>query len=114
MATLLDVPNDERLPHITNPLWYSDWVKYLGNMGLRIGNDKEAVWREGYWIASVPSKNFKNTFHSIVMKNNSVYFDPSIHKRYRTGTLLLSKKIVKYGYWLEVSDITRLKSFLTP
>ena len=114
MATLLDVPNDERLPHITSKSWYSDWRKFLDKMGLRIGNDKEQIWREGYWIASVRSKNFKNTTHAIVMKNSQVYFDPSTHKRYRTGNVLSGKKIVVHGYWLEISDITKLKSYLTP
>ncbi len=70
--------------------------------------ETKAMWRNGYWIASVKSKNFKEATHAIVMLGNEVYFDPSLGKRYKAGRSLLGKKIVLGCHYLEVVDSTKL------
>lgn len=79
-------------------------------MGLSYGTN---CWRDGYWVASVKSKNFPEPItHAIVMKGQCVVFDPSLHKKYKIGRNLLSTNLVKYGYWLEITDVSKLINYL--
>ncbi len=110
VASILEIKNDDNFYKIKEG---SGWILPLYNKleewGLRLNGDKDAIWRSGYWIASVPSKNFKEVSHAIVMKDSKVSFDPSTHKKYKTGLSLLGKDIVTFGQWIEVSDFSKLK-----
>lgn len=110
MASMLELPNKKGLPHIDKESWYSDWNELLSYFGMRLVGDHKKIWREGFWIASVPSLNFKDVRHAIIMFDTKVFFDPSTKKRYRKGTNLLKKhEMVTWGWWLEVSDVSKLK-----
>lgn len=111
VASILEMPNDNKLPNAHGGDWFGAWYEFFGKMGLAISFDRVAIWREGYWIASVKSKNFKNTSHAIVMKGDAVAFDPSTKKTHRKGTNLLGRGVVNGGYWIEVSDFTKLKEY---
>jgi hypothetical protein len=109
MASILELPNDERLPHIDSKAWWQDWWKFLSPFGLSLESDHKRIWRQGYWIAGVPSKNLgKGIQHAIVMKGHNVAFDPSTKKRYRKGRYMLGKGIVADGLYLVVDDASKL------
>lgn len=107
VASLLELPNHDRLPHITSEMWLFEWIKLLETFGMRWGSDQEAIWREGFWIGSVPSLNYPNKTHAIVMEGSCVSHDPSTKLRYETGRHLGSDT-VRWGNWLEVSDVSKL------
>lgn len=111
LASILEIKNDDSFVVIDTKNWLQPYFNVLGKMGLRLNFDKDAIWRNGYWIASVPSLNFKNTTHAIVMFGDKVAFDPNIKKKYRKGMNILGKDIVKFGYWVEVSDFGKLKKY---
>ena len=109
VASILEVNDIDSLPNPHGSNWIGSWFNALNEIGLRLGWDRDAILRDGYWIASVPSLNFKNVSHSIVMKGNKVEFDPSTKKTYRKGRVLFGKNIVTFGYWLELNDISKFK-----
>ncbi len=112
MASMLELPNDERLPHIDEIGWRSDWDKLLKTFGMTLNHDFQKIWRNGYWIASVPSLNIENGLHAIIMFDSCVAFDPSTKKCYEEGRdLFLEYKMITAGWWLEVSDVRKLKEF---
>lgn len=113
IASILEVENDDNLPNNHERGWAAYWMKFFRGIGLRLNYDRDKIWREGYWIASVPSKNFSDVYHAIVMCGDKVAFDPSTAKRYKTGRNLLGKKLVNFGYWIEVSDIGLFKKWLS-
>lgn len=104
MSYLLDVPNSDDLPndHTSHPVLA--WWSALWPFGLTIRWDATACWVNGLWIASVPSKNYPDRTHAIVMKNHNVEFDPSPHRRYHKGWSLLGKDLVVGGYSIGVHD----------
>lgn len=106
IATILQIPI-ETLPNFHSKRHFLDWIKLLSKLGIEIRYSK-SCWIEGYWIASVPSKNFKGIMHSIVMKGQEVFFDPSPKKKYKIGQNLLSERIVIGGYNFIISDIEKL------
>jgi hypothetical protein len=110
MASMLELPNDDRLPHIDKETWFFDWGKLLERFGMSLNHDFLKIWRDGYWIASLPSLNYEKTTHVIIMKDTKVEFDPSTKNRYRKGKSLLGSQKVKGGYWLEVNDVSKLKN----
>lgn len=112
LASILEIENSDKFVKIRTDDWLINYLNFFGEIGLRLNWDSKKIWREGYWIATVPSKNFKKTRHAIVMLGDRVAFDPSTHKQYRKGRNLLGKDIVSFGYWLEVSDFTKLKEYL--
>lgn len=112
IASILEVENDDKLPNSHRGDWLAPWHKYFNKQGLRLGYNAKAIWREGYWIASVPSKNYKGVTHSIVMLDSNVAFDPSTKKKYRKGRSLVGKDIARFGYWIELSDISKFKKYL--
>ena len=107
MGTLntLDDPN----PHKGN--WLSVWRKWLADFGIEVQYTK-SCWIDGYWIASVPSKNYKGKTHAIVMKGTKVWHDPSTKKRYRTNRDMLGSGLVGCGYIFIVSDFFKLTKAL--
>lgn len=112
IASILELPNDDRLPNIHGSTWYSTWQKWFGQFGLSMEYDDQRIWRESYWIASVKSKNYNDgTTHAIVMKGQEVAFDPSTKKRYRTGRQMLGGNLVMGGWWFEVIDPSLLYKF---
>jgi hypothetical protein len=111
VASILEADNDKKLPNPHGSGWINDWFKYFSEFGMCLGFDKKAIWRSGYWIASVPSLNYKKTNHAIVMLGDKVAFDPSLKKTYRKGRNLSGKNIVNFGYWIELSDFSKLKRF---
>lgn len=114
MSVLLDVPNGDHLPHgIDAEGWWTDWWKFLLNLGLMIahGNPQGPIWKEQPWIASVPSLNHEGCTHAIVMhQGGEVLFDPSPHKRYDGS--LLGKGVVIGGTWLELADVRRIDALV--
>jgi len=109
IATVLQI-HISNLPNYHSDKYFLDWMKLLATSGIEIRYG-QSCWIEGYWIASVPSKNFKGVKHSIVMKGQLVFFDPSPKKKYKIGeNLLLKHKIVDGGYTFIISDITKLKT----
>lgn len=109
MATILQLP-PEVLPNDHSPGFHSTWDAFLRQFGMDLlyGGPKDAIWVGGLWIASVKSLNFKENTHAVVMSGPQVFHDPSNKKRYRTGTMLLGKDIVRGGYHLIVDDATLL------
>lgn len=107
MSVLLQVPNGDHLPHgIDTPDWWTDWWRFLLDLGLTIAHDNAQgpIWKEQPWIASVPSLNHEGCTHAIVMhRAHEVLFDPSPHKRYEGS--LLGEGVVLGGTWLEVADV---------
>lgn len=108
MASMLELPNSTDLPHIESEMWPLEWERFLDRFGMGYGHDAKAIWRQGYWIASVPSLNFENGGHAIVMLGSEVAHDPSTKKRYETGRHLGGYDLVNWGWWLEVSDVSKL------
>lgn len=110
MASFLELPNDERLPDGYESV--TPWNEWLAQFGMGLSWDHESIWREGFWIASVKSKNYTDgTTHAIIMKGTEVAFDPSTKKRYETGVSLLSGDDVQGGWWVEVIDPSLLHRF---
>lgn len=111
MTSILGIPNSPDLPDGGDG-WIGKWYTFLYQRGLTIQYDETKIWREGFWIASVPSKNFEKCTHSIIMLGQEVYFDPSPKDTYKTGENLLGKNIVLGGWWLEINNIYKLESQL--
>lgn len=109
MATLLELPI-EVLPNDHSDYHFVVWSTFLGQFGLELTyhGEKGPIWHDFPWIASVPSINFENTSHVIIVDRDKVLFDPSTKKIYKKGTKLLGKKIVTGGYTLVVSDPSKL------
>lgn len=108
MSYLLCIPNSDDLPndHTTHPVLA--WWSLLWDLGLTIRWDATACWVSGLWIASVPSKNYPDRTHAIVMRDHKVEFDPSPLRRYHKGWSLLGKDVVIGGYSLYVHEPRRL------
>lgn len=111
ITSILNIPNNPKLPNCDNFYWFSEWYNILANIGLALHYEQIACWRSGYWIASVPSKNFPGTSHAIVMLGSSVFHDPSPREKYQTGDDLLGRNIVYGGYYLEVTDSSKLHKY---
>lgn len=107
MSYLFGVPNSEDLPN-DHTLAYLGWAEFLHPFGLSIEWQPKSCWKSGLWIASVPSKNFKNRSHAIVMKHDKVEFDPSPFRRYHRGYSLLGTNLVSGGYCIIATDPARL------
>jgi hypothetical protein len=120
LSVLLDVPNGDHLPTLLPDLEDAErWLRYWGTLRLFLatcgltlahGQPKGPIWKHQPWMASVPSKNFEGSTHSIVMHHGGiVLFDPSPRTpRYDTGLNLLGEDVVLGGSWLEVADPSRL------
>ncbi len=109
VTSILEIPNDpELLPDASAKHWYVLYHKFLRQFGLEMVYDELSFWRSGYWIASVPSLNYPDTWHSIVMKGSDVAFDPSTKKRYEAGTSMSGKNLIKGGFWLELVDASKI------
>lgn len=108
ITSLLGIPNLDSLPLPDDERFHIKYATFLKQFGLNITYERIACWRMGYWIASVPSKNYKDITHAIIMDGTKVYFDPSTKKRYRKGRNLLGKNIVIGGHWLEVTNPSKL------
>lgn len=109
LTSMLDLPNDPKkvpLPGATG--FFPPAFKFFREFGLALCYEQRAMWRNGYWMASVKSKNFKDGSHAIVMFGDKVAWDPSTHKRYRTGTSLLGKDVVHGCHYLELIDASKL------
>ena len=107
LTSILGVENSQSLGMIGKD-WFVEAIRFLREFGCMIHYEEKAIWRDGYWIASVPSLNFKNTSHSIIMHEQEVFFDPSPHNKYGIRENLLGKNIVTGGSYLEVTDISKL------
>ena len=118
LTSMLDITNTHKLPNFTEKTkqghhngGVAKWRKLLNEMGLDLVYDQKKIWRSGYWIASVLSKNYEAGSHAIVMKGDKVAHDPSTKKRYKTGINLLGKSKVMGGYWIEITDVSLLPRF---
>ena len=108
VSTVLQIP-DKFLLNNHSKCSFLIWMKTLHKFGIEVRYGKNC-WIDGYWIATVPSKNFKGIKHSIVMKGQKVFFDPSTKKKYMIGENLLGKQIVEGGYTFLISDIEKFHS----
>lgn len=113
LSSILGIENSKHLPNIDSPLWQNEWEVFLRGFGLRFSYESPALWPYGFWIASVPSKNFLGSSHAIIMKDTKVWFDPSPLKRYRAGSNLLGTKIVLGGFYLHVADTSLLHNLVS-
>lgn len=104
LTSVLKLPNTNKLPNFTVGQGYQRWYALLWKMGMDFKYDRKRIWREGYWFASIKSKNFKDVSHMIVMFGSKVAHDPSTKKRYRTGRNLLGSNLITGGHWLEITD----------
>lgn len=112
IATLLQIP-PHVLPNDHSPFWWSNWQRYLNQFGieLSLGGFKptDPIWLSTPWIATVPSLNYENGHHAILMHYGGIVFhDPSTKKRYRTGISLLGESVVLEGKHLVVADASKL------
>jgi hypothetical protein len=106
LTSVLGIANRLDLPNGKN--WFIDWLNWLSQYGISLHYEGKACWQEGFWIASVPSKNFNNATHSIIMNGQEVYFDPSPKIKYEIGENLLGKDIVKGGWHLRITNLTKV------
>lgn len=104
----MELPNNDEMPNDHTSEWHFRWQEWLAQFGLSLEFDSKRIWRETYWIASVPSKNLESATHAIVMQGSRVAFDPSNKRRYRKGQNLIGEDIVDGGWWFEVADFSRL------
>lgn len=109
VTSFLGIENDDSLPGGNEKDWFLKWFRVLGDYGLTLRYEEKACWGEGFWIASVKSKNFENITHSIIMFGQEVYFDPSLKKRYSDGENLLGTDVVLGGWHFELSDPSKVK-----
>ncbi len=110
MASFLELPNDERLPDGYESV--TPWNEWLAQFGMELNFSHRSIWRDGYWIATVQSKNYEGVSHAILMHGTDVAFDPSTTKnRYRKGTSMLASDAVRGGWWVEVTDPSLLYKF---
>jgi len=105
MATILQLPPIV-LPNDFSPMWHSNWEQYLNQFGMALCSTGLDL-SDQFWIAFVPSLNYKNGTHAIIMHNtNIVFHDPSNKKRYKAGTCL-GGDIVLHGMHLAVADVMK-------
>ena len=110
LTGMLDLPNDPKLVPLSGAKdWWKTCQPFLKRFGMKLAYEQKACWREGYWMASVKSKNYgKGITHAIVMKGSKVIYDPSTKKRYKTGDDMLGEGVVVGGFFLEVTDASKL------
>lgn len=109
LTSILGIPNRPDFPNVDDKEWFLGWLNLLSPFGLELHYESKSCWRNGFWIASVKSKNFENTGHAIVMQGCKVAFDPSPMKRYRKGISLLGTELVYGGWYLEVTDCSKVE-----
>jgi hypothetical protein len=110
MANLLQLPL-EVVPNDHSPMYWGVWLTWLSQFGLDIhyADSNGQIWADHPWIACVPSLNYPDKTHAILVDGDSrVLFDPSTKKRYKEGMDLLTKEIVLGGYIIRVADFTKL------
>ena len=107
LTSLLGIPNSPNLPN-GGIDWFLNWDRFFRNYGLSLKFNQKACWKEGFWIASVPSKNFEGITHAIIMRDQEVYFDPSLKETYTVGENLLGKELVQGGWSLEVTNLQKV------
>jgi len=113
ICSLLNIPNCKEVPNPHDDEWWFKWERFFASFGMRIMFDTKKIWREGYWIASVQSLNFKGVSHAIIMKGCKVFFDPSPKQKYAKGRdLFIESHLVNGGYWIEINDIGKLNKLL--
>lgn len=110
ITSILGIENSENLPNIDSHDWFVKWLNILMPCGIFPVYETKAFWRQGYWIASVKSKNFPDTTHAIVMNGSKVWFDPSTKEKYSEGEDLLGSDAVSGGFFFEVIDFSKLEN----
>ena len=104
MCSVFDIENTDDLPNVDDDKWLWRWKTILRRIGITVEYDDKRIWRAGYWIASVPSKNLEGQTHAIVMHGHKVAHDPSTKRRYRRGTNMLGASLVDGGFYFVVED----------
>lgn len=95
----IELPN----PH-EKGVWVLEWEEWLAKRGLGITFQSGYWYNDGLWVASVPSQNYKDTTHAVVMRGSELYHDPSPKKRYST----INTSKVLTSYHIELLDISKL------
>jgi hypothetical protein len=109
ITSILNIPNDANLPNVDSSDWYFQWHNLLDMFGIELAYERRSFWRSGYWIASVPSLNYPPPItHAIVMYGTDIYWDPSTKIKYQSGRSLLKENIVTGGFFLEITDSSKL------
>ena len=108
LTSILELPNDSKLPNCDQTDWLSRWHTFLYDFGLTLNYEQKSCWRLGYWIANVKSKNFADTTHAIVMNGTDVAHDPSTKECYLEAESLLGQDVVLGGWSLEAIDPSKL------
>lgn len=117
LTSILCIPNDPALPLGNDPDWFHRWTAFLDQFGLELHCRSNGYWQQGYWIASVPSKNFPRTTHAIVMHGQEVEWDPTTSDNpYPTGLNLLGHRTgascaggtVLAGYMITLTDASKI------
>lgn len=88
IASILEVGIDD-LPNPISDDWAKEWGEHLETRGLSLVEivltERGCWWHianEQYWIASVPSLNYPDKFHSVVMRGGELAHDPSLGEKY--------------------------------
>ena len=94
IASLLDLPLNAVPNFIEIPEWNRHLVRYYfmkscgweheGTIAVDLFDPAKYPSINGYYYASVPSMNFDNTFHAVVLSEDGIIIhDPSPHKQYQ-------------------------------
>ena len=94
IASLLDLPLNAVPNFIEIPEWHRHLVRYhfmnscgwvhVGTINADLFDPSKYPSMNGYYYASVPSKNFKDTFHAVILSEEGIIaHDPSPHKQYQ-------------------------------
>lgn len=48
ITSILEIPNDPKLPNIDDEDYICKWWDFLGKFGMDIVYDEKKIWRDGY------------------------------------------------------------------
>lgn len=94
IASLLDLPLTAVPNFIEIPEWHRHLVRYYfmnscgweheGTIAADLFDPVKYPSMNGFYYASVPSKNFADTFHAVILGEDGIItHDPSPHKQYQ-------------------------------
>jgi hypothetical protein len=114
VASLLDLPYEDVPQFVLMKNWQIHFIhfhtkhgwEYHGVMNFSLTEPNDLLLEEsinGYFHASVPSRVFSNTTHSVVIDTNGiVVHDPSKYKHYQGENVIETKSLI---YWFQFGYI---------